>query len=333
VVKQVLTFARGLEGERLPLQPKQLIREIEKIVAETFPRDVELVSRIPVDLSLIEGDPTQLHQVLLNLCVNARDAMPDGGTLRIEADDFVVDENYASMTPAARIGQYVRIRVTDTGTGIPPALVEKIFDPFFTTKPLGKGTGLGLSTAVGIVRGHQGFIAVESEPGKGTSFEIFLPTAAESAFALAPGGDGESPAGHGELILVVDDESAIRKVTESVLAQNGYRTIAAANGAEALTIFANKIHQIDAVFTDVMMPVVDGVTLCRVLRKIDPEVRIVAATGNGEEGRLRELQLLGIEQILDKPFTTRALLTALREILSRPGEGCSASPAAKPEQA
>jgi signal transduction histidine kinase len=316
VVKQVLTFARGVEGERLPLQPKDLLREMETIIAETFPRLIAVERHIPSDLPLIEGDATQLHQVLLNLCVNARDAMPAGGTLRIEADEFSVDEHYATMTPGARVGRYVRLRVSDTGSGIPKHLIEKIFDPFFTTKPLGKGTGLGLSTVIGIVKSHEGFLDVRSEPGKGTTFEIYLPTALDGASNIVLGEETPHPSGHGELILVVDDESTVRNVTQSVLAQNGYRTLVASNGAEALTIFARETGHIDAVLTDVMMPLVDGVALCRALKKMDPAIRIVASTGSGEESRLQELRSLNIGGVLGKPFTSHCLLTAIDEVLA-----------------
>jgi len=316
VVKQVLTFARGLEGERVPLQPKQMVREMAKIIDETFPRMIRLDTYMPGELPLIEGDPTQLHQVLLNLCVNARDAMPDGGTLRIELDEFTVDEHYASTLPGARVGRYVRLRVSDTGSGIPRDIVDKIFDPFFTTKPLGKGTGLGLSTTIGIVRTHEGFLDVHSEVGKGTTFEVFLPAAPDGAAAPAPAEIEASPRGRGELILVVDDESAIRDVTQSVLIQNGYRTLAAANGAQALSIFTSHINRIDAVFTDVMMPLVDGVALCRALQKINPKVRIVASTGSDGESGLQELRSLNIGCVLGKPFTSGALLTALDDALA-----------------
>jgi signal transduction histidine kinase len=318
VVRQVLTFARGIEGERVPLQPKNMIREIEKIIGETFPRSIQIQTCVPSGLSLIEGDATQLHQVLLNLCLNARDAMPDGGTLSIEVDQFEVDAQYASMTPGAQAGRYVRLRVGDTGTGIPRHLLEKIFDPFFTTKPIGKGTGLGLSTVVGIVRSHDGLIDVHSEVGKGTTFEILLPEAETGAAPATPLNHGRAPTGKGELILVVDDEKPVRDITQSVLSQNGYRTLVAADGAEAITIFADQGAQIDAVFTDVMMPVVDGVALCRVLQKIDPNVRILAATGCSEQHRLDELHSLNIGRVLGKPFSTAALLTALAETLSVP---------------
>ncbi|EDY17911.1 histidine kinase [Chthoniobacter flavus Ellin428] len=294
MVKQVLTFARGVEGERLPLQPKLLIREIENIVAGSFPRHITMERRIPRELSLIQGDPTQLHQVLLNLCVNARDAMPDGGTLRIEADDFAVDAHFASMTPGARIGRYVRLRVSDTGTGIPAHLIDKIFDPFFTTKPLGKGTGLGLFTVIGIVKSHEGFLNVHSEPGKGTTLEIFIPTVLDDAPCDAPKEKGASRNGGGQLILVVDDESAVRDVIESTLTQHGYRTLLARDGAEALTLFVRQTERIDVVFTDITMPLVDGVALCRALKMIDREVRIIAATGVAEEHRKRDLESLNI---------------------------------------
>jgi len=316
VVKQVLTFARGIEGERLPLAPNQLVREMEKIITETFPRSIHLESRIPADLPLIEGDHTQLHQVLLNLCVNARDAMPGGGMLRMELDNFEVDSSYASMTPGARIGRYVRLRVSDSGSGIPQHLLDKIFDPFFTTKPLGEGTGLGLSTVIGVVKSHEGFLDVHSAPGKGTTFEVFLPAALEGASCAASAKEAESPGGHGEMILVVDDEKAVREVTQLVLGDNGYRTLGAADGAEAISIFASHLGCIDAVFTDVMMPLVDGVALCRALQKMNPEVRIIASTGCGDANRSRELRALNVSSVLTKPFHTNELLNALHDAMA-----------------
>jgi len=223
----------------------------------------------------------------------------------------VVGEQYAMVTPGARVGRYVKLRVSDTGSGIPLHLLEKIFDPFFTTKPVGKGTGLGLSTVVGIVRSHEGFIDVHSELGKGSTFEIFLPAAFDDAPIVSGDAEMAKPTGHGELILVVDDEGAIRNVTQSLLTRNGYRTLLACDGAEALSIFASQVDRIDAVFTDVMMPKMDGIALCRELKKIAPEVRIVAATGSGDESRLQELRALNVGNVLGKPFTSGSLLTAI----------------------
>jgi len=316
VVKQVLTFARGIEGQRIAIQPRQIVHEMEKMIVETFPRQIILERRIKNDLPLIEGDPTQLQQILLNLSVNARDAMPDGGTLGIELDESEVDAQYASSMPGARPGRYVRLRVSDTGCGIAHHLLEKIFDPFFTTKPLGKGTGLGLSTVIGIVKSHGGFLDVHSSIGKGTTFDIFLPAAPDCIPMTPPKEATPPPDGHGELILVVDDEASIRNVTQTMLTQHGYRTLGAADGAEALTIFARQNEPIAAVFTDIMMPVVDGVALSRALKKMDPGVRIITASGSEEHDRRRELNALNIENVLSKPFTTRTLLTALGDTLT-----------------
>ncbi len=316
IVKQVLTFARGAEGEQVLLQPKYILREISKIASETFPREIQIESVPARDLSCVQGDTTQLQQVLMNLCVNARDAMPDGGSLKIEADNFDIDEEYASMTPGAHAGHYVRIRVSDTGTGIPDAILDKVFDPFFTTKPAGKGTGLGLSTAMGIVKGHGGFITVQSTLGRGTTFELFIPAALQDEKPATPPSEAPLPLGHGQLILVVDDEREIRKATETVLSTHGYRAISACDGAEALSLFALRSHEISAVLTDVMMPVVDGVSLCRAIRKIDPKMKVIAATGCNEDPRTAELASLQVACVLKKPFNNSALLHALDQTLS-----------------
>jgi signal transduction histidine kinase len=316
VVRQVLTFARGVEGERMLLQPRHLLREIANVASETFPRNIRIKCDLPKDLGCLEGDVTQLHQVLMNLCVNARDAMPDGGTLRIEADVVNLDAQYASMTEGAHAGSYFRVRVSDTGTGIPPEILGKIFDPFFTTKPLGKGTGLGLSTAIGIIKSHEGFLDVRSELGKGTTFEIFLPAADESFAAIPIAKELPVRTGHGEWILIVDDEREIRTMTAAVLTQYGYRVLAAADGTEAVSIYAQRSTEIRAVLTDIMMPVVDGVALCRVLRKMNPEVCLIVATGYADESRAQELRSLNVRDVLSKPFSTGTLLAALDAAVS-----------------
>jgi signal transduction histidine kinase/AmiR/NasT family two-component response regulator len=316
IVRQVLTFARGIDGQRLPLQPKQVIQEIKTIIGETFPRSIKIECELGKDLWLIESDSTQMHQVLMNLCVNARDAMPTGGTLRITAGNFEADAGYASMIPAAHAGSYVRLSIADTGTGMSRELIDKIFDPFFTTKAPGKGTGLGLSTVAGIVRSHGGFIDVRSKIGSGTTMDIFLPAACAGASEPARVEEAEPPMGNGELILVVDDEADIRNTTQALLTSRGYRVIAAADGAEALSISAKQRNGIAAVVTDLLMPIVDGIALCRALRKIDPEVRIVAVTGCLENARTQELLSLNLCSVLSKPYQTGVLLAALHAALS-----------------
>ena len=316
VVKQLLTFARGVEGERTPLNAGYLVREMKQIAAETFPKTISIQAAPAADLALIEADATQMHQVLLNLCINARDAMPEGGTLGIEAANFEVDENYASMTPEARAGRYIVLRVSDTGTGIPRDVLDRIFDPFFTTKPIGKGTGLGLSTVAGIVRGHGGFINVSSRVGKGTVFEVFLPVWETDGALAALSCPPETAHGHGELVLVVDDESAIREVTTAILTEHGYQTLAAADGTEALSLYAAHGSAIKVVLTDILMPFLDGAALSRALRTINPRVRIVAATGEAEESHFAELRSLGVQSFLAKPFSTERLLRTLHEALA-----------------
>ena len=316
MVRQVLSFARGIGGERAAMQLRRLVREIVKILKETFPKSIEISFRLGEDLAMVNGDTTQLHQVLMNLCINARDAMPDGGRLTIEAENRVVDETCAQMILDARPGRFVMITVTDTGTGIPTEHLDRIFDPFFTTKEVGKGTGLGLSTVLGITKGHGGFVNVYSEPGKGTQFRIYLPALEIPQVTLSDAGHPALPAGRGETILVVDDELAIREITRSTLEAFNYRALTANDGAEAIALYAQHRDEIRVVLTDMMMPLMDGPALIRALRKLDPEVRIIASSGLTENGRAAELTQSGVSTFLAKPYSADKLLKALAEVLS-----------------
>jgi two-component system cell cycle sensor histidine kinase/response regulator CckA len=288
LIKQVLSFARGVEGERKSLQAKHIISEIETVLKETFPRNIEIRTDMQEDLLTIAGDTTQLHQVLMNLSVNARDAMPDGGILSISAENFFVDENYVRMNIEAKVCPCVLISVSDTGTGIPPELMDRIFEPFFTTKEHGKGTGLGLSTAHAIVKSHGGFINVYSEVGKGTAFRIYLP-AIKTEAQKAEKQLLELPVGNGELILVAEDEGSIREVTVSTLETYGYRVITAEDGAEAVAAYAQNMDKIKVVLMDLMMPVMDGEESIRAIRKINPEIKIIAVSGLIEKNRIANI--------------------------------------------
>jgi CheY-like chemotaxis protein len=262
------------------------------------------------------GDPTQLHQVLLNLCVNARDAMPQGGTLVISAENRVLDEHYAGLNLEAQPGPYVFLQVEDSGTGIPPELIEKIFDPFFTTKEVGKGTGLGLSTSLAIVRSHGGFFRVYSEVDKGTKFNVYLPAQTEKPAATLEGAATELPRGHGELILVIDDETSVQQITRQTLEAFGYRVVLASDGAEAVAIFAQRSREIAAVLTDMMMPVMDGPATIQVLRKMSPTLPIIAASGLSANAPVTQAASLGVKHFLPKPYTADTLLKVLKKLFA-----------------
>lgn len=315
MVKQVLSFARGAEGLQLEVRTGHLLKEIEKLANETFPKNIRISSDIPNDLRAVVGDSTQLHQVLLNLCVNARDAMPYGGTLTLAAGNQALDEHYAAMNIEAMPGPYVCLRVEDTGAGMPPEVLERIFDPFFTTKELGKGTGLGLSTTIGIIKSHRGFMRVLSEVGVGTRFHVYLPAQTEPGAADAEDLQPGLPCGQGHLILVVDDEASIRKITQQTLQAFGYRVVLASDGAEAVAIYGVRRQEIAAVLTDMMMPVMDGPATIQVLMRIDPEVRIIAASGLNADGMVAKAASVGVKHFIPKPYTAETLLRTLHSLL------------------
>jgi two-component system, cell cycle sensor histidine kinase and response regulator CckA len=315
MIKQILLFTRGVQGERVPLDTKHLIRETVKILGETFPKSIEVRSMIAQELALVCGDATQLQQVLMNLCVNARDAMPSGGRLLIEAMNNIIDEQYTAFAPDARPGPYVQLTISDTGTGIPEEVKDKIFDPFFTTKELGKGTGLGLSTVLGIVKSHQGFINVYSEAGRGTRFTVYLPAYTNGSTAHPAAQQLEMPAGQGELILVVDDEAAVREITRTTLETFGYRVLTASDGTEALTVYAQQSGEIHAVLTDMMMPYMDGPTTIRALQKLNPHVKVIASSGLAEEEKVKSVAALGVNHFLAKPYSADRLLKTLADLL------------------
>jgi PAS domain S-box-containing protein len=316
IVRQVLSFARGMEGQRIEVQPKHLLNDLENIIKDTFPKDIRLQFSVPNDIWTILGDPTQVHQVLLNLSVNARDAMPNGGNLAVSVQNCVLDEQYAVMHSHAKPGRYVKIKVSDSGMGIPPKLIDKIFEPFFTTKELSKGTGLGLSTVMAIVKSHGGVINVYSEQGKGTGFTVYLPAMELSTEALKEQSALASmPRGNGETILVVDDEASILTITGQTLEAYGYRVLTATDGADALSIYLQNRDEIRVVLTDMMMPVMDGAALIHALMRINPVVRIIAASGLNAQGEVEEATAGGLKHFLIKPYTAGVMLQTIRAIL------------------
>ena len=315
MVRQVLSFARGVEGERVALQPKHLIKEIVKILRETLPKSIEINFRVPDDLWIISADATQMHQVLMNLCVNARDAMPEGGSISIQAENSFVDENYARMHIEATAGRFVVITVSDTGPGMSPEIQGRIFEPFFTTKEMTKGTGLGLSTALSIVKSHGGFINVYSELHRGSQFSIYLPALDTPEATAAVALQTDLPLGKGELVLVVDDEEAIREITRGTLETFGYKVLTANDGTEALAIYADKKNEIAVVLTDMVMPFMDGPATIRALQRMNPQIKIIAASGLGAGQRAGEGALEGVSVFLNKPYTAEKLLKTLAQVL------------------
>jgi PAS domain S-box-containing protein len=321
IVRQVLSFARGVEGTHIPINIRHLLPEIRHIVAETFPKNISCRVESPHDLWTVMGEPTQLHQVLLNLCLNSRDAMPEGGTITLRAANITVDATLAAMVPNARPGPHVRLQVIDTGTGIPGELRERVFEPFFTTKGPGRGSGLGLSTAMAIVRSHRGFITLESESGRGTTIAAHFPAEqpagapAEPTAVVAPA----EPPGRGEVILVIDDEASVRSITKQSLESAGYRVLTAEDGARGISLFVQHRDEIALVLTDIMMPVMDGVAVIKALRRIAPAARIVAVSGAADATTVAQnfspSPAIGF---LLKPFNLDSLLRAVHEAL-----GCS----------
>lgn len=329
LIKQLLTVNCDMSGQRHVVETSQLAKDMMKIMSGTFPKNITLSASTPEDVWPVIGDPTQLHQVLLNLCVNARDAMPTGGVLTLTTENTRLDENFAAMNVDATPGPYVLIRVSDTGDGIPAEVIDKIFDPFFTTKETGKGTGLGLSTVMGIVKSHQGFVNLRSRVAMGSVFEIYLPAAPDAVAASSAAPAMQAPRGQGELILVVDDEEVIREVVQKTLCAHGYRVITAGDGTEAIAQFSQNRGEVKAVLTDIMMPFMDGVTLSRTLKKMDPTIQIIATSGmgsaKGRQDKAAALASLQINTFLNKPYSANEILTAIGDLLAsdRPSHACS----------
>lgn len=317
VVRQLLFFSRGQAGERAVVQPRHLIKDIVAIMRETFPREIEIQSRVSADLRMVMTEPAQLHQVLLNLAVNARDAMPHGGRLLVAAHNASLSIGDPGLPAGAVPGDYVVIEVIDSGQGISPEIQARIFDPFFTTKSVGAGTGLGLSTVLGIVRSHGGFVTVDSTPGLGSTFRVGLPAQADPAAAADESREESGGlSGSGHTILVVDDEASIRDATRLLLQRQNFRVITAINGSDAMRQFVEHRSEIRLVLTDLMMPVMNGIALIRSLRTLDPDLKIIVTSGVTEPAQEHELASLRVADVLPKPVPVPVLLAILHRYLA-----------------
>ncbi len=315
LVKQILAFARGVKSERVPIQLRHLLRDVEKIMRETSSKAIHVACDPPRELWTVVADGTQMHQVLMNLCINARDAMPSGGTLTISGGNVQLNEPLKRWGLEIEPGPYVTLQVSDTGIGIAPEIIDKIFEPFFTTKELGKGTGLGLSTVQAIARGHSGLVDITSVLGRGTAIMVYIP-ARIAQHETQEEKKNQLPCGNGELIMVVDDEAAIRDITRATLEAFGYRVISASDGAEALALFVQNKNDIKLVLTDVNMPVLDGRVFIQSLERIDANSRVICASGSAPVigGELPARKGI-VRAHLEKPFTTEELLRVVASVL------------------
>lgn len=318
LVRQILTFTSGVRGDRKSMAVAPLFGEVANFIRQTFPKSIQLQLAIDEQAGAILGDSTQIEQVLLNLCVNARDAMSDGGCLRLEASNFEVEEGFSNAQQHAKPGRYVRLTVSDTGSGIPRQLRKKIFEPFFTTKGPEKGTGLGLAAALGIIRSHNGFLTLETEEGCGSSFHAFIPAARAVGPTPPPVSSSASIGdlkGGGEAILLVDDELTVLKVMQRSLEKSGYRVLTAADGEAGLDVYFKHREEIRLVITDMAMPGMDGLDMIAALKKANPMVKVICTSGLNTPSNLGLLDGLGVQAILSKPCNSRTILQAIKEAL------------------
>ncbi|MDY6900939.1 MAG: CBS domain-containing protein [Cyanobacteriota bacterium] len=312
LVKQILSFSRGVENNFVVFQVRHVLREIQQVIQETFPKSIQIQTDFSPELWAIYGDSTQIHQILMNLCINARDAMPNGGKLKISAENLAIDETYAQMHENAEPGNYIVITVSDTGVGIPPETLEHIFEPFFTTKEQGKGTGLGLSTVIGIVKNYGGFVNVDSDE-EGTCFQIYLKSS--QAVEISQENSSKMPRGNGELILVVDDEVLIRDVTKMCLEKSGYRVLTAIDGIDALAVYAQNMKEIPLILIDMMMPLMDGAKAIKNLKKLNPKIKTIMMSGSTSNNE-KAIEDIPMEAFLHKPYTAEEMLTTVSNILN-----------------
>jgi PAS domain S-box-containing protein len=317
LVRQVLSFSCGADSERMGINLAHLGRDIRSIARHTFPKNIRFELHAPNDLWAVYADPTQLHQVMMNLCVNAVDAMPQGGRLTLKLRNVVLDDLDEVMIAESKPGAYVLAEVHDTGPGIPPEIRDRIFEPFFTTKKAGKGSGLGLSTVLGIVRAHGGFIRVQSNPGEGAKFQVYLPASPASASPEADAVQAlQLRRGKGELVLLVDDDEAVREVAKDTLERYGYRVLAACHGAEAVALYAKHEAEIAVVLLDMVMPVMDGAATILALKSMNPAVRIIASSGAAHKLGQAEAANGGALHFLSKPYTAEKILQVVASALT-----------------
>jgi len=316
MLRHVLAFARGVESKKSPVQLTLLLREMEKIARDAFPKNITVRAEFGTNLWPVMGYATQLHQVLMNFSINARDAMPEGGQLTLRAENVQLDDTATQMHPEAKPGPYLLMSISDTGIGMSLDILQKIFQPFFTTKELRGGTGLGLSTSLDIIKNHGGFVTVKSRVGEGSQFNVYLPALTAPAGSEAELQLSRVPSGNGELILLIDDEVSICEITKAALENYGYRVLVANSGPEAVTLYAKKLNEIKLVITDTTMPFMDGEATSAALKQINPTLKIIMAS-DSPLAKNAPSPSGNIDAFAPKPYTVEKLLTIVHEVLKQ----------------
>lgn len=317
IVRQLLTFARGGANQLADLQLRHLLREAEDMARVAFPKSIQVQLQIPNELWPVRADAAQLSQVIMNLAVNARDAMPEGGELCFAGETLVVGDAGLSGVPDLKPGRYAVLRVSDTGCGIPPEHLKKIFDPFFTTKPVGKGTGLGLAIVHDIMRNHHGAIRVESRLGRGTTFSLFLPAASTSVEDAVKPRTEAMLKGNGELVLIADDEALVLEMARLALEAAGYRVLQASDGTEALASAIEHKSELNLAIVDREMPYLSGPATIRSLHKAIPSLKTIEISGSMEPDGGGETPRAADQAFLQKPFSVEQLLEAVSTALRK----------------
>ena len=316
LVNRILTFTRKVETDLRPSDLNDALRAVETMLYRTIPKMIEVQTHLAEDLSTVDADSSQIEQILLNLAINAKDAMPDGGKLVIETRNVFLDQRFCEAHAHLEPGKHVLLKVSDTGCGIPKDVLDQIFDPFFTTKSLGEGTGLGLAMVFGIVRAHRGHIICHSEPTKGTSFEIYFPSAADKKEELKAV-TAETAAFGTETILFVDDDELVKDLVKEILDSAGYRTLTAGNGSEALEIYRKRGGEISLVILDLIMPEMGGHQCLDELLKIDPEAKVLIASGYSVDGSILGSIDAGAKGFIGKPYDAKRILQKVRKVLNQ----------------
>jgi len=317
LTEKLLAFARGGKYKVEVINLNEIIEEVVTLLSRTIDKTIAIHKELAPDLFLVEADPSQMTQTLLNICVNARDAMPNGGILTLKTYNTYLEERFFPTGERSRPGYYVAVSVSDTGTGMSEAIKQRIFEPFFTTKERGKGTGLGLSMVYGIVRNHGGYIDVSSKLGQGTTFTIYLPVTIKGEQKQIKKEEGERLVGGNETILLIDDEEVIRELGKEILEKNGYKVLLAKDGEEGISVYQANKDQIDLVILDMIMPKKAGTEVFKALKSINPNVRVLLATGYSLNEQAQEILRNGALDFIQKPYQINDLLKIIRKVLDK----------------